>query len=118
MNWELDYINLVEQVITTGYFGNSRAGPAYALPGESLKIPLDKGFPMITTRKMYPAGVIGELAGFVRGAEDLATYEKYGCNYWGTMLRTGWLTRASPEPSGRLVSPTDHCGVTSGVLTS
>jgi len=83
MSWELDYLNLIEQVITTGYFGDSRAGATYALPGESLKIPLDKGFPMITTRKMYPAGVIGELAGFVRGAEDLATYEKYGCNYWG-----------------------------------
>ena len=83
MNWERDYLNLVEQVITTGYFGDSRAGATYALPGESLKIPLDKGFPMITTRKMYPSGVIGELAGFVRGAEDLATYERYGCNYWG-----------------------------------
>jgi len=82
-NWELDYINLVEQVISTGYLGESRAGATYALPGESLKIPLDKGFPLITTRKMYPAGVIGELAAFVRGAEDLATYEKYGCNYWG-----------------------------------
>lgn len=83
MDWERDYLNLVEQVITTGYFGDSRAGATYALPGASLKIPLDKGFPMITTRKMYPEGVIGELAGFVRGAEDLATYEKYGCNYWG-----------------------------------
>ena len=83
MSWENDYLNLVEQVISNGCYRDSRAGPTYALPGESIKIPLDKGFPMITTRKMYPAGVIGELAGFVRGAEDLATYEKYGCNYWG-----------------------------------
>ena len=81
-NWENDYLNLVEQVITNGYYGDSRAGPTYALPGESLKIPLDQGFPLLTTRKMYPEGVIGELAGFVRGAEDLATYERYGCNYW------------------------------------
>lgn len=82
MSWENDYLNLVEQVISTGYLGESRAGLTYALPGESIKIPLDKGFPLLTTRKMYPDGVIGELAGFVRGAEDLATYEKYGCNYW------------------------------------
>ena len=82
-NWENDYLNLVTQVIATGFQSKSRAGPTYALPGESIKIPLDKGFPMLTTRKMYPAGVIGELAAFVRGAEDLATYEKYGCNYWG-----------------------------------
>ena len=83
MNWENDYLNLVEQVIATGFQSKSRAGDTYSLQGESLKIPLDQGFPLLTTRKMFPAGVIGELAAFVRGAEDLATYEKYGCNYWG-----------------------------------
>ena len=81
-NWENDYLNLVSQVISAGFQSKSRAGDTYSLPGESLKIPLDQGFPLLTTRKMFPAGVIGELAAFVRGAEDLATYEKYGCMYW------------------------------------
>lgn len=94
MDWERDYLNLVERVITTGYYGDSRAGPTYALPGESIKIPLDQGFPMLTTRRMFPAGVIGELAAFVRGAEDLATYEKYGCMYWSENA-ANWVANAN-----------------------
>lgn len=82
-SWENDYLNLVSQVIATGFHSKSRAGDTYSLPGESIKIPLDQGFPLLTTRRMFPVGIIGELAAFVRGAEDLATYERYGCMYWG-----------------------------------
>jgi len=82
MSWEHDYLDLCANVIATGYRSDSRAGATRSLPGCMLKIPLDEGFPLLTTRKMYPAGVFGELAGFVRGATDLATYEKFGCNYW------------------------------------
>lgn len=83
MNWELGYLSLVQRVIDEGYLAESRAGATHSVPGAMLKVPLDQGFPLLTTRKMYPAGVIGELAGFVRGAEDLKTYEDFGCNYWG-----------------------------------
>ena len=92
-NWENDYLNLVSQVISAGFQSKSRAGDTYSLPGESLKIPLDQGFPLLTTRKMFPAGVIGELAAFVRGAEDLATYEKYGCMYWSDNA-ANWVENA------------------------
>lgn len=82
MSWEYGYLDLCRTVIRDGFKAESRAGATCSLPGATLKIPLDDGFPLLTTRKMYPAGVIGELAGFVRGAEDLATYEKFGCKYW------------------------------------
>jgi len=81
-NWEQDYINLVGEVIDNGFIADSRAGLTYSLPFKTITIPLDEGFPLLTTRKMFPAGVFGELAGFVRGAEDLTTYEKFGCKYW------------------------------------
>ena len=82
MSWERDYLRLVQRVIDEGYLAESRAGATHSVPGAMLKVPLDQGFPLLTTRKMYPAGVIGELAGFVRGAEDLKTYEDFGCKYW------------------------------------
>ena len=82
MSWERNYLELCKRVIDTGYRAESRAGATRSLPGCMLKIPLDQGFPLLTTRRMHPDGVIGELAGFVRGAEDLATYEKFGCKYW------------------------------------
>lgn len=82
MSWEQLYLGLVSEVIDDGFVADSRAGLTHSLPGKTIKIPLDQGFPLLTTRKMFPAGVFGELAGFVRGAEDLATYEKFGCKYW------------------------------------
>jgi len=82
MSWEQRYLDLVGEVIDAGFVADSRAGLTHSLPGRTITIPLDRGFPMLTTRKMFPAGVFGELAGFVRGAEDLATYEKFGCKYW------------------------------------
>jgi thymidylate synthase len=82
MDWEYAYHHLTQTVIETGYKSSSRAGDTRSLPGQVIRIPLYGNFPLLTTRKMYPQGVIGELAGFVRGAEDLATYEKFGCSYW------------------------------------
>lgn len=38
--------------------------------------------PLIQGRKMYPTGIIGEFAAFVRGPKKLADFEAFGCNYW------------------------------------
>lgn len=79
---EHNYLQLVEDVIAQGFSSESRAGPTYSLPGQHISVDLRQGFPLLTTRKMFTDGIFGELAAFVRGAEDLATFEKYGCNYW------------------------------------
>jgi len=102
LSWEHDYLALVSQVIDDGYRADSRAGPTRSLPGCTLKIPLDDGFPLLTTRKMYPGGVFGELAGFVRGAEDLATYEKFGCNYWYDNAAEWSENKGKPESEWRI----------------
>jgi len=82
MNNEINYLELVHEVLEYGYLSPSRAGETYSLPGRHVTFDLRQGFPLITTRKMYPQGVMGELAAFVRGAEDLATFREFGCNYW------------------------------------
>lgn len=79
---ELRYIELVNSVLMHGYLSESRAGDTYSLPGQHLTVDLRCGFPLLTTRKIYTQGVWGELAAFVRGAEDLATFKQFGCNYW------------------------------------
>jgi len=102
MNWETSYLLLCQQVIDHGYQAESRAGATRSLPGTTLKIPLNDGFPLLTTRRMYPAGVIGELAGFVRGAEDLATYEKFGCKYWRDNAAEWAPNKDKPEPEWQI----------------
>lgn len=79
---EQRYNLLLNIVLEHGHLSESRAGNTYSLPGQQLTLDLRLGFPVLTTRQIFTTGVWGELAGFVRGAEDLATYKKFGCNYW------------------------------------
>lgn len=82
--YEQDYKFLVNRVIMTGEGRSSRVGPTLSVFGAALKIrDLRKGlFPILTTRKMYLKPILGELAAFLAGAKDLATFKDFGCNYW------------------------------------
>jgi thymidylate synthase len=82
LDYEYDYLNLITDVIVKGYSKPSRAGEIMSIPGMSIKIDLHQGFPMLTTRKMAVKGIFGELAAFIRGADKLATFKEFGCNYW------------------------------------
>jgi thymidylate synthase len=51
---------------------------------------------------MYTDGVVGELAAFVRGAEDLATFEKFGCKYWHDNAAQWAENYGKPESDWRI----------------
>ena len=82
--YEVDYMNLVDRVLQEGEDRETRAGPTRACFGTMLVInSLEDGrFPILTTRRMRPDGVWGELAAFVRGATMLREFKMWGCNYW------------------------------------
>ena len=102
MQNEQAYIDLVNRVAINGYSAPSRAGDTLSLPGQHLTVDLRLGFPLLTTRKMFPAGVFGELAAFVRGAEDLATFKQFGCNYWDANA-AAWSANDGVPPAERRV---------------
>ena len=82
--FEQDYIKLVSKVLASGEVRTSRAGPTVSLFGTTLTIDcLEKGrFPILTQRKIFTGGILGEEAAFLRGATDLKTFKDFGCNYW------------------------------------
>lgn len=82
--FEVEYCNLVTNVIKHGEHRQSRAGFTVSLFGTALRIDcLEQGyFPILTQRKIFTKGIFGELAGFLRGATDLQTFKDFGCNYW------------------------------------
>lgn len=84
MKWEQDYLRLVYDVVNNGWAQPSRAGDVHMALGKGLSITgLKPGeFPLLNSRKMYIAGVAGELAAFLRGADNVRVFQKYGCNYW------------------------------------
>jgi len=79
-----EYLDLLRRVADKGMPRSSRAGPTVSVFGESFVTDaLTTGhFPLITTRRVYPFGVLGELAAFLTGNTDLQTFEDMGCMYW------------------------------------
>jgi len=83
-NLDAEYLQLVSDVVECGSRRKTRAGSTRQIFGadlviESLRI---GKFPIITSRKIFPKPVFGELAAFLRGATDLKTFKDFGCNYW------------------------------------
>ena len=77
------YKVLCEQVLRHGYIKPSRVGDTLSLPGLSIKTwHVDKEFPVLSSRKIFMNGILGELAAFLRGADTLAEFKAQGCNYW------------------------------------
>lgn len=82
--YEENYFTLLHKVLGEGELRKSRVGDTISIFGASIEVPdlTWDSFPLLTTRQMSPSGVLGELAAFIRGADDLATFKKFGCNYW------------------------------------
>lgn len=52
------------------------------LTGEQLKFDLTKGFPALTTRKLFLKTTISEMIGFWRGLTSAKDFRELGCKFW------------------------------------
>lgn len=82
--FEADYLNLCREVKYSGTFRESRAGRTVGKFGTMLRIDDLRSnlFPIVTTRKMFPRPIFGELAAFLWGHDRLQQFKDMGCNYW------------------------------------
>lgn len=81
--FEMDYANLVRQILADGVTKETRNGKTKSLFGLSLIVDnIDLVFPIIQGRKLHYKGVLGELAAMLRKPTCLKDFEDWGCNYW------------------------------------
>ena len=97
-----NYLDLLRKVIADGVWEEQRNGHCLTIPGEMLKFDLSKGFPAVTTKKLfYQTGVVGELLCFLRGTNSLAEFKAQGCNVWDkNMTDPAWLESPHNERPG------------------
>jgi thymidylate synthase len=78
------YAYLVRDVMANGQLRESRNHPTKSVFGRMLVVEeLTQGFfPLLYGRKLFPGGVLGELAAFLQGPKKLSDFEYFGCNYW------------------------------------
>ncbi|RKZ80457.1 MAG: thymidylate synthase [Gammaproteobacteria bacterium] len=84
MTFETTYMNLILDVLMTGELRKTRNATTIATCFKTLTISSlkDGVFPLITGRKMYPKGIIGEFAAFMHGPKHIDDFKSRGCNYW------------------------------------
>ena len=60
------YQYLLEEIMTMGQERETRSGKVKSVFGKQFKIDLKKGFPLLTTKKMFTKGIIHELLWFLQ----------------------------------------------------
>ena len=87
--FEVDYADLIQNIIINGVPKNTRNGLTKSVFGMSIVIDdLDIIFPIIQGRKMFPKGVLGELAAILRKPKCAQDFRDWGCNYWDLWCNT------------------------------
>ncbi|MBX2984723.1 MAG: thymidylate synthase [Bacteroidia bacterium] len=80
MNQYEDFLN---HVYKTGTFKSDRTGTGTrSVFGGQLRFDLNKGFPLVTTKKVHLKSIIYELLWFLRGDTNIAYLKEHGVGIW------------------------------------
>ena len=77
------YLSLLEKILTKGILKKDRTNTGVlSLFGEKMEFDLTKGFPLITTKKVYVKGVLAELLWFIKGDTNIKFLHEHDCHIW------------------------------------
>lgn len=77
------YLDLLHKVLAEGEVRTDRTGTGtISLFGAQMRFDLSKGFPLMTTKKMFLRGLIGEMLWFISGSRNAKELEDQGINIW------------------------------------
>lgn len=79
---EMQYINILKNILNTGNFRQTRNAKTLSLFGATMEFNLTNGFPLLTTKKMFLRGIFEELKFFLLGQTDTKILEQKGVNIW------------------------------------
>ena len=82
LNYEAQFLEVADNILKHGFERKGRNGTTLSLPFQQLKFSLQDSFPLLTTRKMFYKGVLGEYAAMIRGPKHVQDFKDWGCNYW------------------------------------
>lgn len=76
------YLDLLKNTLRNGIERVGRNGKTLSVFGKHLYFNLRRGFPLLTTKKMFFRGVVEELLFFIRGETDSKLLENKKINIW------------------------------------
>jgi thymidylate synthase len=83
MNIEHDYLKLLKDVLENGKEKEDRTGTGtISVFGRQIRHDMSRGFPLLTTKKMYWKGIVTELLWFLRGDTNIKFLVDNDCHIW------------------------------------
>ena len=109
------YHDLVEEIYDHGEEHENRTNiPTKRIWGHMVKFDLQRGFPLLTSKKMAVKAAFTELLGFVRGETDVRWYQERGCNIWNADHER-WHGKDLERDRSRLVEMRDQPVMSDGL---
>jgi thymidylate synthase len=82
-NIEKQYLKLVKDILDNGVEKQDRTGTGtISVFGRQIRHDMSKGFPLLTTKKMYWKGIVTELLWFLRGDTNIKYLVDNDCHIW------------------------------------
>lgn len=101
------YLDLLTHVMTNGIDKSERTGTGErSVFGYQMRFDLSKGFPLVTTKKVFLKGIIHELLWFLQGETNIEYLVKNGVHIWDAWPYKAYKTAV--ETHGNASLPQDE----------